>query len=314
MHPQFRNCRNHGTVKPGVYHVEQAPGDPALVMSRSQLIEFARCPHRWRAGYKNEGSKSKDFGSLIDCLVLTPQFFDSTFTIRPDEYPSEEGSKTKGFNTVMKPWSGNSTWCKEWLALNQDNQVVKSGDVEAMRVLADRLGNDFFDILAGSDRQVMLTADWTDDTTGAVVPIKCLIDLVPQRQHRKSLFDFKTMACAHPVVQAKKFFEFGYHVQAALELDMWNATHPNDPREDFRLFGVENVSPYEPFRALLSEEFIVLGRSVYQRALHQYAQCLRTNAWPGYDALTQRNFMGWPVVEPAPWMMTQFIDNEMEVE
>ena len=42
---------------PGVYHrTAGRRGDPNFIMSRSELTDFAACPHRWLAGVKRQKS------------------------------------------------------------------------------------------------------------------------------------------------------------------------------------------------------------------------------------------------------------------
>lgn len=76
-----------GPTCPSEYHNQEfRPGDKRLAMSPSSLKSFGQCPSRWVAGYHSPDSYSKDFGSLLDCLALTPELFDSRYSIHPTSY------------------------------------------------------------------------------------------------------------------------------------------------------------------------------------------------------------------------------------
>ena len=57
---------------------EFARGDVRRTMNVSQLREFSRCPHRWKVGgeIEKEETTSLEWGSLLDCIVTTPDRFD----------------------------------------------------------------------------------------------------------------------------------------------------------------------------------------------------------------------------------------------
>jgi hypothetical protein len=103
----FSECKIIGTVEREAYCKSEYPrGHVEFAMSRGELMECNRCPHRWLMGYKSDESKAQEWGSLIDCLVLTPERFDSEFAITPEEYPGTP--KRKSDPIEMKPWNKNA--------------------------------------------------------------------------------------------------------------------------------------------------------------------------------------------------------------
>lgn len=273
-------------------------GQPGYVMSRGALNEFWRCPSRWRKGYTSKGSDSTEWGSLIDCLLLTPEAFPEKFTVKPETYTNEKGEK--------KPWNGNATKCKEWAELQIGKTLVSAEDYResGFALKQTEFDPDIKRFIGFSARQVYCTAEWHDVETDLMIPLKVLIDLVPDGNHADyalCLGDFKTARDAKLRSWQRQVFDFGYHVQAALYLDVFNAATGSN-RNDFRHIVQENVAPYQTAKRIIDREFIQLGRMSYQCALSAYAQCLKTDCWPDYDSHTD-GMNGWSFVKPEAWMM-----------
>lgn len=283
------------------YHKQEAErGTTAYVMGRSALGEFARCPSRWKAGYERKDSDSTDYGSLLDCLLLTPDQFDRKFVVKPETYYDEKSGEDK-------PWNANSKVCKEWLADHEGLEAVKKEDFDEAKKAIAVLKSDpaIADYLKSSQRQVYCTAEWNDPTSGIIVPLKILIDLVPDKGHAefcKTLGDFKTGRDAAIRAWSRQVFNFEYHVQAALYLDVFNAA-TGEKRNDFRHIIQENVAPYQTAKRYIASEFINAGRGKYQSALTFYAWCLRDNHWPDYDHFADMHVNGWAEVSLESWMV-----------
>ncbi len=274
-------------------------GKADFVMSRSELTEFARCPHRWLAGVESEDTKSTEWGGLMDCRLLTPGAFKDRFAIKPATYPE---SKTR----ESKPWNGNSNWCKAWLEEHADKTVVSQENMTESDAALQALAADdkIMALINCSAKQVYITAEYHDEQTGIVVPVKTLIDLVPDRhsEYGKSLADFKTTRNAGLRGWTRDCFERRYHTQAAFYLDAYMSCDWDSERIEFLHVVQENIAPWETGRRLVSEEFIQLGRTSYLLALRRYCQCLKDNRWPGYDDAAN-NINGWTLVQPEAWMM-----------
>lgn len=285
---------------PDLYHKETVPrGHNAFVMGRSSLVNFASCPSRWLDGFQREDSDATDWGTLIDCLVLTPELFAAKFAVKPAKYPDAKTGE-------LKDWNGNATFCKEWAADHEGKKLVKADDYAEAQIAVAKLQKDdaIAEYLACSAKQVYCTATWEDPATGLSVPLKTLIDLAPDAKHAKfgkTLGDFKTARDAGLRGWPKVTHSFGYNVQAALELDIYNQT-TGDARNDFRHVIQENVAPYQTGRRIVSLDFINLGREAYRMALAWYCECLKSAEWPDYDAHAA-GINGWSFVAPEPWML-----------
>jgi hypothetical protein len=293
-------------TEPSVYHNSQfRRGDPKFVMSRSELQIFSRNPHKWIAGFHEDDSDCKDWGALCDMMLLQPHLVKSKIAITPETYTNEKSEE--------KDWNNNAKVCREWNQQQKDagRMVVKRDVFDAASDAIEILMSDPInsDAVNSSKHQVFCTADYRDDETGIVVPVKILIDLVPDKAHGKLgkiLADFKTGTNASHSAWGREVKKWGYHNQGAMYLDVYRAATGED-RVEFRHLIQESEAPFEVGRRTMSDceddmaSFISIGRVEYQLALARYARCLEKNEWPGYD--TNGLIDGWTPVQPEMWML-----------
>lgn len=305
MKPFFKNARVIAEgFDPNQYHKQIAGrGEPGFVMSRGELVEFMRCPSRWKAGHESDETKATEWGSMMDCLILEPSKFKDRFSICPETYPDSKTGEPK-------EWTFQAKFCKAWREEQEGKQIVKQdvrqmGDCAEKRLLSDDCARKF---LFASKRQVYATAEYRQGKV--VVPVKILLDLVPDKNHLefgKSLGDFKTSASAEPRDWSWYVFKYGYHVQAAFYMDIYCEATGGD-RQDFRHIVQESYPPYEVGKRVLSSEFVEMGRQFYQHALKKYAECIKSNYWPGYEEMTDHGWGGWSFTEPEAKMVQSIPD------
>ena len=290
-------------IDPEVYHRrdENVPrGHSEYIMSRGELIEFAHCPHRWVNGYhEEESSKPMQWGSLIDTLLLDPDRFSAKYAIAPPTYMAE--GKKKNDPPTEKKWNLNATYCSNWVDAQKGKTVIKVDEyAEALKAVeVIKSDGSISNIIDHSSKQVFVVAEYLDEETGIIVPLRILIDIVPED---KSLIDLKTCISAEPRAWSRAVYQHGYHVQAAFYLDVYNAAM-GDSRNEFRHIIQESFPPYEIGKRVLSDEFIALGRNKYQEALKLYAKCLRDYSWPSYEELQNYSINGWGIVDTEAYMI-----------
>jgi hypothetical protein len=272
-------------------------GDLAYPMSRSELCLFAECPLKWIGGYRNKASAEMLWGSLVDWLALTPDDFSREWAIQPETYPAAKGE--------IKPWSNNATYCRQWRKEQAGKRITDAETLREVETAVHTLKASFNAILSDCKRQVLVTAEYHDERTDITIPVKGLIDIVPNGEFARSLMDLKTLRSAKLRDWQRGVFEFGYHIQAAMYLDLWNAA-TGEQRDEFRHLLQENEWPYVTARRYLSVEFLDLGRTKYQNALSDYCRCLKTGIWPDYDTAESNLVMqidGWTITQPETWMI-----------
>lgn len=136
------------------------------------------------------------------------------------------------------------------------------------------------------------TLVWQDEETG--VWCRALVDYLP---HVVScpfeVVDYKTARSADPEAFAKSAASYGYAQQAAWYLDGVKALGLDDePR--FLFVVQEKTPPYLISVIELDVTAMRIGRSLNQRALQLYAECLERDDWPGYsEEVQQINLPFW---------------------
>lgn len=287
-------------IDPKIYHsVSEARGAINFPISSSALKLFAACPSRWRNGYVLPESDAKNWGALMDTLLTSPQTFDERFAVKPVSYKDAKTGEEK-------PWNGNSLVCKAWLEDHKDVEPISAAHLAEAQTAVARLRAD--DVIAAfvdaSDKQVWLAAEWHDEKTGLVIPLKALLDFVPRNdtEFYKCLGDAKMVRNAALIPFQRQVFQLGWHTQAAIYTDCYLAAvdHKED-RNTWCFIVQENYPPFQSAKRILSENFMALGRAQYQKAIQNYCLCLKHGIWPDYD-MTDEAVQGWGLCSPEPWM------------
>jgi len=289
------------------YRKQEHPrGHPGYRVGRSDLVEIAACPHRWLAGNDEDDTSSTEWGTLIDALLLGGEL---GIAVTPDTYEAADGT--------MKPWNWNAKVCQKWELENKGRIIVKPATLEKAEIAVKRIKENavIASLLSDADFQVWVEADYrhSDKIT---IPVKGLIDIVPAVSD--ALADLKTTQSAEPRQYGRTIFNFRYHVQAALYLDLWNAA-TKEKRNSFLHVIQESSEPYEIGRRMLDNNWLQLGRAQYRAALELYGRCLETNTWPSYDDLEAPGIMrvqGWTMTSPETWMILNSdvkLDNSAEI-
>jgi hypothetical protein len=93
--------------------------------------------------------------------------------------------------------------------------------------------------------------------------------------------DVKSCISAHPVKFSKDAYQMGYHIQAAMGLDITSAV-TKSIIDSFIFLALEKTPPY--LGALYdASELIEYGRSVYRKRLLNIYRYAKKNYWPGYS-------------------------------
>ena len=263
-------------IDPELYFsLNNAPIESRAV-SKSLLWKFGSNPRRWRDSPPFVGTDSTRWGSLIDSLTLTPNRFKTSYVVQPDTYMST-GTK-KDSQEVEKPWNWNSNTCKKWREdLPKGVECISTYEFkEACKARDILLKNKFFDaMMDGGKTQVGMSLDFCGlNVTG-------MIDVLPSLSgaYGDSIVDLKTTASFDsPDDLSKLIDKFGYAVQAALYLDIYNSL-TGEGRTKFYFAFQERKAPYEVAVIELSAGSIIAGRNWYLSAIEEWNQMLQTGVF-----------------------------------
>ena len=289
-----------------VYSAQKVPrGHPAYVMGRSDLSDFDRCPHKWKSGVVEPDTRQTEWGSLFEQLVMYPENWADKYAICPETYRSDKGEE--------KPWTFAAKVCQQWRDQQAGKTVIKASVfTEAKKAALSLFAQPQMEqLVAHSAKQVFVMGEYTDSATSIIIPLKGLIDFVPDRKDEdfgQCLVDLKTASDAHADVWRREVTKWRLHWQAALYMDLW-AKATGEDRVDFRHAICESEPPYECAKRILSQDFLTLGRLQYKAALARYAMVLKMQEqngpdwpWPGYDTAEHGLvYDGWLITEPDAW-------------
>ncbi|MBT9449976.1 PD-(D/E)XK nuclease-like domain-containing protein [Akkermansia glycaniphila] len=269
MNPILQQIRNGGwcgKINPEDYHALKGE----TVVSKSTLWEYMASPYNFRqnqlAGVKKESSGFA-WGNLIDCLFLTPALLDSQYVIEKKLSGATKAGKEQAERISMTG--------KQLLDPDVYMEAIKAERL--LREHVEMYGIERFETQIGMGMQVVIDIDGTPVS----LSVLGLLDMRPEELG--VLRDLKTTRLDISNERALMYAitDFGYHVQAAMYLDLWNILHPDDQRERFEFIFQESRPHYRVRTVELEPEAIQKGREAYNKALRQYARSIALNDWPG---------------------------------
>lgn len=101
------------------------------------------------------------------------------------------------------------------------------------------------------------------------------------------LVDLKTTTDASPAEFSKSVYNYRYHVQAAMYMDITKATR-------FFFIAVEKEAPFNCEVYELDDESIAIGRAEYLADIETFKTCLKTENWHGYTKEPAIHVIGLP--------------------
>lgn len=296
-------------------------GDPLFAMTRSDLKSFMRCPRKWLDGYESEETKATEWGSLVDAMFLQGHTFERRYAVSPATYQSvgmkcpkcesvtdSKSCRKCGVDRVSviteKPWDRNANACWQWEQDHSDLTIVKDslhkeGSQAWGRLMSDP---DICELRKCSKSQVMVISTYHDPETRLHIPVKVLIDGLPDKNHEqygKAIWDLKTARSADADFWADEVGRRGYDMQAAMCLDAYTAATGED-RTDFLHVVQDSDPPYQPAKWVIPADYVEVGRLKYVQGLQQYARCIKDGIWPGYESigLTRGMWGNWGIIAP----------------
>lgn len=229
-------------------------------LSKSKLWELKKSSlNRWRyAPSVFTGSAAADWGTVIDCLITTPEEIDTVIALH--DYPDFRTKEARAFKAD---------------ATASGRVLMTKGEYRAATNAAEKLYEDreSGDIIRNSKKQVVLL----NQLLG--VNFKGLVDIAPE--NAPYLADLKTTSNFSIREISKTIDNFGYHVQAALYLKLWNLCFPDDQRHRFRFIWQQSVAPYEVAVTELPGIDISEGEEWAANQIERLKNATETGYWPG---------------------------------
>jgi PDDEXK-like domain of unknown function (DUF3799) len=263
-------------VNPGIYRdvpMAEYHRWPGVNFSKLKLFERSPAHAREEMLHPKLPTEAQDLGTAVHSAVLEPDRFAADYVVGPDC-----GRKSK---------IDKDAWA-EFEARNPTALILDADDAEVCRgVSASVWAHPVMRELLTSKGASELCIVWYDATTG--LRCKARIDRLGIVAGWSVLADLKTagdgLTDASPDGFAKACARYLYHVQAAHYLAGMAALHERDRK--FWHLACEKSAPFACAVYELSEGALAQGEQQRQRWLHRFAECERTENWPGYPTHVQ---------------------------
>src|SRR5690606_1177382 len=125
----------------------------------------------------------------------------------------------------------------------------------------------------------------------------------PDKLKKRACIDLKTTDDASPAGFARSCHEFGYHISAALYLDVLE-TFGGKPRK-FMFIAQEKKWPYVAQVYVASDALLAQGRYEYTIALERYKEALENGA-KGYEIYAEPGMQGIITLDLPHWAYNGF--------
>ena len=248
------------------------------------LRQYLKSPAHYRYNCDNPKPPTPDMvlGSGYHTLILEPDKFDDRYYIL-DTNRRPEPDKTFA-SKLNKEWrEGEITAVANSGLVTLDTETISTlyAMLEIMRQ------SEAYTLLKG----VFEAEYYSDKFHGCKVKIK------PDCHNDKFIIDLKTCQSAAPELFKNHAYKMGYHIQAALYLDVLG--NIDGHKRQFVFIAQEKEPPYFINVFVASEAFVAQGRYEYEQLLKLHARCLAANAWPGYEAMSSREDGAFELDLPA---------------
>lgn len=166
-------------------------------------------------GAPRKATAAMDYGNVLDCVLLTPELFDSLYVILPQDAPQKP---TKAMLEAKKPGpesQARQDWWNAFESSLRGRQPVSHTLMEQVRAAESMFRQHKLasSILAESDTQVALAGD---NPLGYPGQAKCLIDLFPLAgRFHGSVVDFKSTNDVTERGMMNTTWKFSYHIKMA---------------------------------------------------------------------------------------------------
>lgn len=259
-------------VTPKAYH-ESLSFDPKKLpnleeaghMSASTICA-ASDPVSFLFGERKQSTASMEYGNLLDCMLMTPELFDSTYIRLPKDAPQKP---TKAMLEAKKPGAESLARQEWWNDFDKkaegriviSHEMATQAEIAKSMFMQHRLASE---ILGNSEKQVALEGL---NPFGFPGRAKALIDLLPTSgRFKNAVVDSKTTNNVSENALRDTTWRFQYHVKMA-----WYGVCLEEaglgPINEYILIWQRSKWPYDVKVREICPEDIELGREIIKTRL-----------------------------------------------
>jgi hypothetical protein len=262
--------------KPGIYSIAAERYHSANGVSKTMLDYLAnQTPAHLQAylmGIAKEETPAMRFGTIVHRALLEPDTYREGFHVKPE-----------GMKLTTKTGM-------QWQEEHPDLPIITQPESDAIDAMVSSVHCHPFAkrLLAGCTPEQSI---FVEDVQGTLR--KTRLDALTRGN---VIPDLKTTESAAIESFERNVSRYRYHVQAAYYLD--NCRLAGIEKDVFFFIVVEKVPPYLVRCLQMNNDVIEYGRSLYQRDIQIYRNCLESGRWPGWGD-------GYDEVALPPWELKQ---------
>ncbi len=252
--------------KPGIYHdvpIEEYHQEEGISASGVNLL--LDCPARYHHEFHGPGHQSSaamDMGRAVHLLALEPEKFDKSFYVMTESFDRRTKAGKEGHEAMIESARGRTVLRLEDAGIITGMATAISDHPVWKRTTEGLVEQSIYWDTGFFGTRLRARPDFYNDEV--VIDVKTT-DSIASFQH--------------------SIFRFGYHRQAAMQLDGCNVGPVKERTHIFLV--VEKKAPYLTSILTLGDDAIERGRQDYLKAADLYTECLQANYWPGYDTETK---------------------------
>lgn len=264
--PSVKTAPSYGLV----YDLSNEDYHAHPAISKSGLFDFASCPANFFALHLAEDRPAIEetawqrTGTLLHTLVLEPSTFESRYAVGPDA------------NRNSKAWKDFAD------SVTDGRALLKPSEYEEGKRQAESLLSHSEVREAMTSGRAEVSAFWIDEETG--VQCRCRPDWVYDLgEPGVILMDVKT-GNPDPDIFRLQAAKLGYDIQDAMYSEGYEAAS----RRKVLAFVFAIVDPSYPYLSsccVLDDDSRESGKRKYRALLNKYAECKKTNQWPGWNGI-----------------------------
>lgn len=222
-------------------------------------------------------------GNALHTMVLEPELFDTKYSIKPEGIDKRTRLGKEIYQDYLNELDGRTE-------LSGDQK--KSAHAMALAIKKNSLTDTHFH---EGDSEITILNHIPID--GLDVLLKSRIDrLTKDKLYGMQIVDIKTMS-RHLTDRnlSKQVYDYGYHMQAAMQIDAVRRELNADP--SYYWLFVQSEPPYDVVWREAGEDTINLGRRSYKGNIYKHRMCMNTGIWPGVSDSCD-------VLEVPDWALT----------
>lgn len=260
---------------------------PAVGSSLLRIL-INRSPAHYLHALENpsEPTPAQLFGSAIHQAALEPKDFKKHMVVKP----IFEGRTKKGELTTNANCEEVREKSELWHLENHGKTILSQDNFDAIQGILNSLSKhkQASKLIASGHAEESLF--WTDPETG--VQCKSRPDFIREGH---IIVDIKSTEDASYRSFQKDLANYGYHVQAAMQLDAATAVF-SQVFDTHIIIAVEKEAPFAVNCFQLDENMIREGQELYYAALKTLKQCQESGIYPAYgDQLTPIALPSWAI-------------------